>query len=377
MKVLIIHNILWAHYKSVLFEAMHKFKSKEIDFRVVHIATNEVSRKNMGSETNDYKYPYDVLFDNFIENISIFRKTLALFKYIISFKPDVINFTGYGVDTSITLSIFLAKLLGKKIIISVESTYVDHQRSFYKEKFKSIIIKFSDGFITFGTNSTKYLLNLGAKEYQIIENKAAVVDDIKIKQIFNSSKNINSSKYITKYNFLFVGRLIDVKNLESLVSAFGKLKKQNLFLKDWGLIILGDGPQKNILEKIILEEKISDIYFEKSVGWKEVPHYFSLADVLVLPSYSETWGLVVNEAMICGLPIIVSKQCGCAKDLINGNGIVIDAYDSYQLQEALEKIAIDYNLRKLMGIKSLEIIKDYEAEKVGKRIITKIEGLTI
>ena len=114
------------------------------------------------------------------------------------------------------------------------------------------------------------------------------------------------AKNWARYNFIFVGRLIPPKNLPFLLNAFAEISAE---APEWGLVLLGEGEQKGELQRLAQDN--TAIRFEAGVPWYEVAEYLALADVLVLPSESEPWGLVVNEAMICGLPVVVSEPSGC------------------------------------------------------------------
>jgi glycosyltransferase involved in cell wall biosynthesis len=375
MKVLIIHNILWAHYKSALFEALEQNAPKDCDFLVIQIAKNELSRREMENGNFDYDYRYQLLFDDYIENISLTQKIGALFKAIWRYKPDIINVTGYAVDPALTLCIFFGKLLGKKIVISTESTTLDAKKNPVKEWLKSLIIKMADGFICFGTTSTQYMLELGAKKSQIIEQLAAVVDDKKIVKIYKQSLELGFKipKVSTPKNFIFVGRLIAAKNIDLLLKSFSKFKNQTPSAYKWGLLILGEGNQKEELEKMTRDLKTPDIHFIAGQPWYEVPKYLTLANILVLPSQSEPWGLVVNEAMLCGKPIIVSDACGSALDLVKGNGLIFESGNEQALLSCMMKIAENEILEKAMGEESMQIIKKFSTEAVSLRIIDQLK----
>jgi glycosyltransferase involved in cell wall biosynthesis len=377
MKVLIIHNILWAHYKSALFQSISNNADANTEIKVVHLAKNDITRKSMESTAFEYDYPYDVLFDKYIEELSFFEKSWKLFKYILAYKPDVINVTGYAVDPAISMSIFMGKLLGKKVVLSTETSTTDNAKTFIKESIKKIFIRASDAFICFGSTSADYVLELGGKPHQIIEKRAAVVDDKTLLKQFNAAKE-EGFKLPTptpKHNFIFVGRLIDVKNLPFLFKVFADIKESEESAKDWGLILLGDGDLKGELETLRSNLKLEDVTFLPPVAWYEVPKYFTAADALLLTSTSEAWGLVVNEAMVCGLPVIVSDKCGCHLDLINGNGFVFESNDAKGLKTAMLSLMKDEKLRTEMGQKSKEVIKDFSLDEVSKRIIKGFKAL--
>jgi glycosyltransferase involved in cell wall biosynthesis len=378
MKVLIIHNILWTHYKSVLFEAIEKNKPVNMEVCVLQIAKNDVSRKDMASPEVSYNYNYHLLFDDYIEHLPKFKKVRAVLSFINSYKPDLVNVTGWAGDLSLTLAIVYSFLKGKKVVISNESTSFDHQRSVLKEFVKRLLVKMSDAFIVFGKTSKEYLLQLGAKNQQFIEEKAAVVDDVRIHQIcsLSRSETFLRDKIETKKNFIYVGRIIPVKNIPLLISTFQKIKTTLPEAKDWGLIILGNGVLDDEIGVEISKNSLH-IYKFDGVDWQTVPKYLSAADCLVLPSVSEPWGLVVNEAMICGLGVIVSNACGCKDDLIDGNGFVFNPEKPEDLEIAMKNFVQNPVSIENMKNKSTEIIKEFSVDLVAKRILNGFEKLLL
>lgn len=369
MKILIIHNILWAHYKSVLFEEIQKNISQKHEFHVLQIARNEISRKKMESTDSKNDYSYTLLFDDYIEHVPKLREVWAVVRFFIKYNPDVVNVTGYSASISTLPIILLAKVLGKKIIMSNESTDSDERKGGIKEFIKRWAVKSCSAYVVFGKSSEDYLVKLGADRKKILVKNAAVVDNKTIESIYHSSLQTPLFEEIkTKKNFIFVGRISKEKNVPMLVRAFQKIRD-----KEWGLIIVGNG-QDNDNVNLQIQENLKNIYKYDSVGWKEVPKFFSKSDCLVLPSSSEPWGLVVNEAMICKMAVIVSEACGCANDLVNGNGYIVKTNDEQDLLLAMEAIIKDPNLN-LLKNKSKEIIKHFEAEKVAIDYVDMVEKL--
>ena len=338
---------------------------------VVQIASNEASRTNFGeTDLSLHQYPYTLLHDGTIEEIGFFRRTYGILKTIIKFKPDVINLTGYD-DVASWIVIVFCKLRGIKTILSNESTNSDHQRSAVKEFIKKLIISQFDGFFNFGTESKKYMISLGADANKMLVNRNCV-DNQKLKTIYENHlpfrKEKQSQLKVASKNFIFIGRLINYKNLIFFLESFSF--SHNNSENDWGVLILGNGVQKTELEEFIKERQIRNVHFEDGVSWQEVPKYLALSDVLVLPSYSEPWGLVVNEAMACGLPVLVSEKCGCATDLVrNGeNGFIFSPFNSLELSKLLLKFINEEVDVKQMGIASENIIKDFSPENVANEM---------
>ena len=129
-------------------------------------------------------------------------------------------------------------------------------------------------------------------------------------------------------NFLYVGRLVSVKNIDMLIMVFNR--KPNL-----NLTIVGYGDLEQELKAMACE----NIRFTGAIDNKELPEYYMQADVFVLPSKSEPWGLVVEEALNNGSPVIVSNRVGCRADLVSENtGLVFDYENERSLSDAIDKI---------------------------------------
>jgi glycosyltransferase involved in cell wall biosynthesis len=374
MRILIVHNQLWAHYKAIIFNELQKIISKNSneELLVVQFALIEKSRLNLGdSDLSIHQYPYHLLHEGTLEEVGLWTKISGVIKAIREFNPTVVNLTGYY-DVASWFILSYCKINGIKTVLSNESTAGDHSRRGLKEKIKSLIIKQFDGYFNFGTLSKNYLLDLGASPNKMLVNRNCV-DNSALKTVHQKSiidrVSVQKRLGLPSKNFIFVGRLIDFKNLFLFLEAFSKAQKQTK--QDWGVIILGDGELKNDLQQFVIEKNIEKVSFQKGVSWQQVPEYLALSDVLVLPSYSEPWGLVVNEAMACGLPVLVSDKCGCAIDLVkNGeNGFTFAPNNIEELANYLIKFMnIDASLLKKMGDISSKIIEEYSPENVGKEM---------
>lgn len=164
---------------------------------------------------------------------------------------------------------------------------------------------------------------------------------------------------------LFVGSLIEKKRPRDLLKAYEELTTYNLqptTYKKINLVFVGDGPLRKDLEIYVKDNNLKDVIFAGFKNQNEISRYYAMADIFVLPSgMGETWGLVINEAMCFGLPIIASDLVGSAKDLVrhSENGYVFQCGDISQLAEFLKDLIQDSDRRKVFGNKSLEIIKKY------------------
>lgn len=199
----------------------------------------------------------------------------------------------------------------------------------------------------------------------VSESKLRIVH-IFVSMVEANSGNVNSAKEIKeklgyKKIVLFVGRLIKEKGIEYLIEAFAKLSKEN---KEVGLVIVGDGPERNRLETLCNSMKIDKVTFAGFIDREDITPYYLLSDILVLPApkgkIHEEWGLVVNEAMSVGKPVIVSESVGCAYELVKHcvNGFIIPDKNVEALYDALRKLINNEELLYRMGEESKKTIAE-------------------
>ena len=182
-----------------------------------------------------------------------------------------------------------------------------------------------------------------------------------------------SDKFPRNY-FLTVTRLSPEKNLTSLLQSFERYRQKG---GDWGLVIAGTGPIERELKESIPTRLVDFVYWHGWASYDELPSLYHGASCFILSSTSEPWGLVVNEAMSAGLPVLVSRSCGCVPELCKTgiNGYSFNPFDVEQLAELMFKMSskeVDLNS---MGRASKEIIKNYTPEIWAKTVMKMVETL--
>ena len=170
---------------------------------------------------------------------------------------------------------------------------------------------------------------------------------------------LRSQQGIAEGNFLilYCGRLSDEKRIEDLLEAYRRLN-----CKSNTLTIVGDGQLRKILQDYAESHNLDSVHFSGFRNRHEINNYYATADILVLPSGRETWGIVVNEAMCFALPVIVSVQVGAADDLVrNGeNGFTYPSGDVSALTERLQQIVdLTGEERSAMGSASRQLIEKW------------------
>ena len=159
---------------------------------------------------------------------------------------------------------------------------------------------------------------------------------------------------------LSVGRNAYIKGFDILVKAIKQIPKTIL-------VLVGDGASDALVERIIeehqLEERVKKVPFLQQ---DELAEHYAAADVFTLMSRQEPWGLVINEAMHFGLPIVASDAVGAVDDLVKDNGFIVPAGDVDALREKLLLLQKDEELRYNMGQKSREIISEWNIERAAE-----------
>ncbi|MFQ1866445.1 glycosyltransferase [Aeromonas veronii] len=170
-------------------------------------------------------------------------------------------------------------------------------------------------------------------------------------------------------SFLYVGRLSQEKSLDILLMAFQKLLSGGV---NANLVLVGNGPLLADLQAQARELGIENsVNFAGSADLEKLTGYYLAATCLILPSRSEPWGLVVNEALSYGCPAIVSNNCGCVVDLISdgetGYKFVTD--DVSDLKEKMELVLSTLVDRKLTAEKCIEMISKFTPDVAAQQIL--------
>jgi glycosyltransferase involved in cell wall biosynthesis len=155
---------------------------------------------------------------------------------------------------------------------------------------------------------------------------------------------------------LFVGKLVRRKRPQDLLAVLRRLQASLPYL---GAVFVGEGELRPWLEAEVARGGMRNAFLLGFKNQTELPEVYAISDILVLPSMREPWGLVANEAMACGLPVVVSNMTGAGGDIvIDGyNGFVYPAGDTDELTRVVRKLVVDSPLREEMGKRSLEMIR--------------------
>jgi glycosyltransferase involved in cell wall biosynthesis len=179
--------------------------------------------------------------------------------------------------------------------------------------------------ITFGIQSTEYLTSNGVPLNRILQLQNGVDD-----ALFLPYGEVESTA-LPRPLVLVVGRLVQLKGLDAMLESIGRLQAQGY---EFSVRLVGDGPRRELLESTVARLGLRNIEFAGGLPLERLPVQYRTADVLLFPTLQDVWGMVANEALLCGTPVVCSKYAGCSSDIIPPEN-VFDPLDPDDFDRAL------------------------------------------
>jgi len=292
-----------------------------------------------------------------------------LWKKLLQLDIDIIAIAGYS-RLSLLVALLWSKWHQKPVILLSDSKEDDETRYWYKEQFKSWIVKAYQAALVAGQPHQAYLEQLGMPSEAIFTGYD-VVDN----HYFHPDRIGHFPSPISKPYFLAINRFVPKKNLLFLLSSYAQYRNQAT-ATPWDLVLCGDGPLRDTIEQKIKELNLeTSVHLTGFLQQEELLPYFANAQCFVHTSIQEQWGLVVNEAMAAGLPVLVSNRCGCFQDLVieGKNGFGFDPTDSGQLaQQMLKMSSSDQELME-MGKAGLAHIQHFSIDCFAQSLIEAVK----
>ncbi len=271
------------------------------------------------------------------------------------------------------LSIILAKVFRKKLIITTDSTS-DAGTAYstsIKQRLKPLWIRFLYNLVANGvwvpsTAAFNYLLDKGINKNKIaltpyVVNEEEINRKVKLTDVesFRAKQHCSVNKFV----FVFCAKFIDRKRPLDVLVAANILKQKGYH--NFAVWMIGDGPLKQQLIEYSNQQELNEIIqFPGFVSYEELPAWYTSANALVFTSSHEPYGLPVNEAMLCGIPVIVSDQIGAAKDLVNEEtGMVYPVGDTHALMVCMESMLLDKNHVIEMGKAAKEKMMNWGSDR--------------
>ena len=289
---------------------------------------------------------------------------LNIVNRLLKFKPEVIFSNSFGIWTILAL---LFKPLGKwRVVIAYEgsSPGVDYRNSRARLSVRRAMVKAADACITNSHAGKDYLIQvLNAQDSHVFVQPYEV--PAANSMIGESIAKEATSQYQHPI-FIFVGSVNPRKGLNFLLEACAILANKGC--TNYTLLVVGDGSQRQELEEFCQKNHLTNcVQWIGRIDYGHLGKYFGGADVFVLPTLEDTWGMVVLEAMVLGKPVLCSKWAGACELVIDGeNGYTFDPHKPEKLAELMQNFIDSPELAITMGDKSQQLMNKYTPEAAAK-----------
>lgn len=376
-KTLFITNII-SPYRIPLFNVISE--KGNFCFKVVALAEREKNREWKLSE-NKIKFDYQILpgWHWFIwgkkKEITI-HLNRGVFKTLLKYKPDMIITSGYD-DLAYWMGFLYCKIFKKKFILWNSTTLLSAGSiEGIRGRLKKIIIRGADKYIAYGTKAKEYLEYFGAEGDKIYIGTNTVDMEYfrsRVEEYRNKDGFLKEREQFPKYLLLHVGQLIKRKGVLQILKALECLKDSEI-----GLLVVGSGPEESNLRDFSKEKKLKNVFFEGFHQQDELPKYYALADVFVLSSFEEVWGLVINEALASGLYVLSSKYAGASYDLIKEgwNGEVFNPNNIEEIVKLINQVKDKIeDIRKKLENISQHACREFSIERSAREFINVIKNV--
>lgn len=361
---LVVLTEIIAPYRIPVFNALER--RAELDLHVIFLAETDEAVRQWRVYKNEIGFSYQVL-PSWRWHAGKYGLLLnrGLWSALNKSRPEVIICGGYNYAASWE-ALLWARRNRVAFVLWSESNSRDTRKDWtWLESMKAFFLRRCDGFVVPGKSAFEYLRSLGCLENRISTAPNAVDNGLfatLAKEARAHGTEVRQKLELPSRFILFVGRLVPEKGVFDLLEAYARL--EGSLRSEVGLVFAGDGIAR---EELVQQSKgISPgfICFPGFAQRENLAGLYALAETLVLPTHSDPWGLVVNEAMACGVPIIVSTVAGCSADLVEDgwNGYVLPPRDSEKLSVAIGSLLRQAELRERMSALSLERIRNYSPE---------------
>lgn len=231
--------------------------------------------------------------------------------HLLRFAPDAIISSEMGFRSLVALA--YGTVFHKPVWIWWGGTlHSERDIGRLRKTLRKAVTLWANRWVTYGQTSTEYLLRLGVKRDQILESQNAV-DEERFKASVEPAWAIEPRPVV-----LHVGQFIERKGIGLLLNAAASLQKRG---DEFSLLLVGSGRDKQALEHRAHAIGLKNVHFRPAQSPDKMPSVYRSADLVVFPTLEDVWGLVANEAILSGVPVLCSKYAGCAPELFTPENI--------------------------------------------------------
>lgn len=405
MKILVLWGN-WGPYHYARFQALHELGQKH-GLRVEGLELFPSSGYYDWKTAMDHPAVHHLKVGNMEMEFNPRLLATRFLPLLVKIRPDVIFVPSYW-HWSLFAN-YAGRLMGARIVMMNESHRDTEKARGLKRALKKMIVRgFHAGFVG-GSPHRRHFASLGLAESKIFPGYDAVDNSYftrRSQEAREDAAALREKFELPQQYFLNLGRMVPKKNLSLLIRAYSQLMQSQPDLPH-DLVLVGSGEEESSLHQLCtelglavadhtrsanqpsrarpaqselavagsandrpsgglsgVEHRDPTVHFYGFRQIEENPVFYALASAFILPSTTEEWGLVVNEAMACGLPVLVSNRVGCSEDLVHSgqNGFTFDPKSVEELTEALQAVA-EPGPSERMGAESLRIVSDWGCER--------------
>ncbi len=354
-----------ASYPAPYRVGVFKKLSEQYDMDVF-FATCKNENRNPDWFCKSGELSFDVL-DNEAANSKYEKalKNLRAYDFVLAYDPTL---------KPAMKAIVKCRLLRVPYFVNNDGAFIS-KGSFVKKSVKKFLYSGAKLCFASGEFSKKYFIAFGANSDRVrIHNFTSLNEtDILKEKISEKEKSQLRTQLKLKTDNVYVitvGQFIERKGFDLLLKGWNKLNGENA-----ELIIVGGGDDRPKYEAFIAENKLDNVTIIDFLDKKDLYEYYKASDIFILPTREDVWGLVINEAMACGLPVISSDNCIAAQELITPgeNGFIYPVYSIDAMTNCLQQLIDNKELRDEMAENNIIKIQGNTIENIGKKHIEDIE----
>jgi glycosyltransferase involved in cell wall biosynthesis len=314
-----------------------------------------------------------------LETITRVECAQAMTKALERDRPDAMGIVGYSRPES-AAALRWARATDRPTILMSESQEIDHPRTWWKESLKSRRVRKFSAALVGGPRHRAYLAKLGIPPDRVALGYNAV-DHAAFQHWAAEARNDPSARngLPDRPYFVAANRFVPEKNLPRLIDAFARYRRDAAADRAWDLVLCGSGPDRSAVEAAIEASGSADaIHRPGFVQARELARWLAFASAFVHPSLMEPWGLVVNEAATCGLPLLVSDRAGCVETLVpdppGTTGRRFDPFDVDEITTALAWVSgLPAAERAAIGQRARETVEPWGPDRFAQGTLEALE----
>ena len=353
MKVL-IHTTLPSPYRMKFFQELGKICDLTVTFE-----EHRPSNGRVYNWFNESRLTFKAIFFNEIRKNH--KINFAALKFFMSNRFDIKLITCYHTYTSMFLTTCM-KLFHKKYLLEIDGAMISISESKIKRMAKKFFLSGAVCYISpskLTDNYFKYYIsnkiNIERYSFTSVGN-----NDVIKKPLSEKEKLVLKQELGLSSNFLIlsVGQFIYRKGFDVLIKSM-----KNIIFPNVTLLLIG-GKESDEYKEIREKNNIKNVLYMDFMDTETLKKYYLASDVFVLPTREDIWGLVINEAMSCALPIVSTSKCVAACELLDKD-LIVDTDNVTHLAEKINKLISDVNYRNEIANRNLKIIASHTYEKMA------------